>query len=653
MKKFFKILGYILLFIILVLIVGIVWFNIHYNRMSKANMALAGDPAPVLQNDGFEYRDLNKNGELDTYEDKRQPLEVRVEDLVSQMNVEEKAGMLFHTMIGLNKDGSLLEKPSLSDPFTFMSPPNSLLILKKHINHFNIFGGSSPKNMATWHNNIQKLAERTRLGIPITISSDPRNHFTDNPLASAMSGAFSAWCEPIGLGAIGDSLFIQQFGAIAQQEYRAVGIRTALHPMADLATEPRWGRINGSFGEDAELSKKLTAAYVRGFQGDSVGINSVLCMTKHFSGGGPQEDGWDAHFRYGKDQVYPGDNFDYHTIPFEGAFEAGTAQIMPYYGIPNGQTSEDVGFGFNKDVITGLLRTEYGFDGVVCTDWSLLTDKKVLGRRLLESTGWGVDDMSPEERIVKSLEAGVDQFGGENVSEMVVKLVKEGKLSEKRLDESVRRILRDKFRLGLFESPYVDVEQAGEIVGKAEFKKMGELSQRKSMVLLKNDNGVLPLKRQIKVYAENVNPEVLNQFATFVETPEEADFAILRLKTPFYKRPDAESFLENMFHQGDLDFKDEEKTHILEICEKIPTVIDIYLDRPAVIPEIAQKCVGLVANFGASDKAVLDVLFGDSKPEGKLPFELPSSMEAVRNQKEDMPYDSENPLFPFGLGLSY
>ena len=223
---------------------------------------------------------------------------------------------------------------------------------------------------------MQRLAEATRLGIPVTISSDPRHAFDENPATSWAAGAFSQWPEPIGLAATRDEELVRGFGEIARQEYRAVGIHVALHPMADVATEPRWARIAGTFGEDFELAGRMTAAYIRGFQGDELGPGSVACMTKHFPGGGPQADGEDPHFPYGKDQVYPGGRFEDHLRPFESAFAAGTAQVMPYYGRPVGTDLEPVGFGFNHDVITGLLRGRYGFDGVVCTDWGLVTDAR-------------------------------------------------------------------------------------------------------------------------------------------------------------------------------------------------------------------------------------------------------------------------------------
>jgi beta-glucosidase len=508
--------------------------------------------------------------------------------------------------------------------------------------------------MAAWHNRLQKLAERTRLGIPVTISSDPRHGFSNNPVAAMMAGAFSQWPEQIGLGAIGDPDLVQEFGEVARQEYRAVGIRVALHPMADLATEPRWGRNNGTFGEDAELSARLTAAYIRGFQGGQVGTESVACMTKHFPGGGPQMNGEDAHFSYGKEQVYPGDNFDYHLLPFEAAFEAGTSQIMPYYGQPIGTDLEEVGFGFNKQVITGLLREKYGFDGIICTDWLLLTGVQMLGRDIMEAKAWGVEDLSVAERMEKVIQAGCDQFGGEAIPHVLVDLVRDGIILNDRLDQSVQRILREKFRLGLFDDPYVDEDAAERIVGKPEFRQAGELAQRKSLVLLKNAESAtgltLPLGGSPKLYVENLAPEVAGRYGQIVDAPEEADFAILRLGAPFEPR---KGFMERHFHAGTLEFDAKEKARILDICERTPTIVDIYLERPAVIPEIAEACAGLIGNFGANDSAVMDLVFGAVNPTGKLPFELPSSMQAVENQKEDLPYDSKDPLFPFGFGLNY
>lgn len=605
--------------------------------------------APRLTERDRSFRDLNKNGRLDAYEDPRRPLEERVEDLLSQMTLEEKAGLMFHAIAGVNPNGTL--DPPAQGPFR---QPIAEVVTGKLMNHFNVHALPAPRLSAQWYNRLQALAESTRLGIPVTISSDPRHSFSNNEAASLRSDFCSQWPEPIGLAAAGDPLLVEQFGDIARQEYAALGIRVALHPMADLATEPRWARINGTFGEDAQLSARLTAAYIRGFQGETLGPSSVACMTKHFPGGGPQKDGEDPHFDYGREQVYPGANFDYHLIPFEAAFAAGTAQIMPYYGMPIGTELEEVGFGFNRQVITDMLRGRYGFDGVVCTDWGLLNDGRI-GDQVLVARAWGVEHLTPEQRMKKAIDAGVDQFGGEACPDLVVALVRGGQVSESRIDESARRILRDKFRLGLFDNPYIDEDLAERVVGSEAFRAAGALAQRRSIVLLKNGDlrgaAALPVQGRPKLYIEGIAPETAAEYGEVVTSAGEADLAVLRLHAPYQPRDG--NFLERLFHAGDLDFKSPEKERILSILSQTPTIVAIHLDRPAVIPEIAESCAALLGEFGASDEAVLDVVFGRFAPVGKLPFELPSSMDAARSQHSDVPFDSEQPLFSFGHGLSY
>lgn len=596
------------------------------------------------------FRDLNKNGKMDLYEDKSQPIETRVEDLLKQMNLEEKAGMLFINGARINEDGSLGKQAPRPGAFAFGETADDL-VRKKKMNHFNLWAIPSVSSLAKWYNNIQKFAEdSTRLGIPVTIASDPRNAFSEAIFAMS-ANSFSLWPEPLGLAAVGDEKLVREFADISRQEYLAVGIREALHPQVDLATEPRWPRIAGSFGEDAQLSAKLARAYILGYQGEKLGVNSVATMTKHFSGGGPQKEGLDPHFEFHKGQVYPGNNFNYHLIPFEAAIKANTAAIMPYYGIPTGQTNEEVGFAFNKAIITDLLRNKYKYDDVVCTDWGLITDAR-MGQVVWLARAWGVEKLSEEDRVKKVIDAGCDQFGGEICTEHIINLVKSGKLTEERINQSVKRLLRQKFQLGLFDNPFIDAVKAREIVGKEEFRKAGEKAQRRSITLLKNDK-VLPLTQgKLKIYIENINRDVAAKYATVVDKPQLADFAIIRLKTPWVP-VESQNFFAKAFHHGDLDFKGKKKDSILNLLNTVPTIVDIYLDRPAVIPEISAKAKGLVANYGASDAALLDVLFGKFNPEGRLPFELPSSMEAVKNQKEDLPYDSKNPLYKFGFGLSY
>jgi len=600
----------------------------------------------IKTEDSFAFRDLNKNGKLDIYEDPRQSLEARIEDLLGQMTLEEKAGMLFINGSIVNEDGSIEEKPG-TEGFGNLAAKQ---ITDHKMNHFNLWQIPGVQAVAAWHNNLQRFAEDTRLGIPVTIASDPRNHFTRN-IFSMAANEFSQWCETLGFAALDDAELVRKFAEIARKEYLAVGIRIALHPQVDLATEPRWPRISGTFGEDAHLTARLVKAYIAGFQGEVLDTHSVACMTKHFPGGGPQNEGLDPHFEFQKGQIYPGDNFNYHLIPFEAAFEAGTAAIMPYYGVPVDQTDENVAMSFNKAIITRLLREKYGFDGVVCTDWGLITDVH-MGGFIWPARAWGVEHLSGPERVLKALEAGVDQFGGESCPEHVIELVKTGRLSEARVDQSARRLLRLKFQLGLFDNPFVDESRIPGVFGDSASMAAGLDSQQRAMTLLKNDVQILPLDGGVKIFVKNIDLAVAARYAEVVPAPEQADFAILRLETPWVPIK-SDNFIAANFHHGDLDFKSDAKAEILAICQTVPTIVVLYLDRPAVIPEISAAARALIGEYGASDTAVLNVVFGKACPEGKLPFELPSSMEAVREQKADLPYDSESPLYPFGFGLSY
>lgn len=564
----------------------------------------------------------------------------RVQLLLDAMTIEEKAGLFFHTMIAIGD----LEEPNP----VFATPSAREFLESKQMTHFNLLGAApTGREIAAWQNALQRLAASTRLGIPVTLSTDPRHSFSENPGASILAGPFSQWPETLGLAATRDEELVERFADIARQEYTAVGLRVALHPQVDLATEPRWARQTATFGEDAELSGKLGAAYIRGFQGKSFGPGSVSTMTKHFPGGGPQKDGEDPHFPYGREQVYPGGEFELHLKPFEDALAAGTRQMMPYYGMPVGTEYEEVGFGFNKSVITGLLRERYGFDGLVCPDWGLISDSEIFGQPF-PARAWGVEDLTPRERMKKVLDAGADQFGGEANPELLLELVADGEITEARLDISARRILREKFELGLFENPYVDEDAADEIVGRADFRAAGEDAQRASITVLAND-GALPFARGAKLYVEGIDVAVAEKFADVVETPSEADLAIIRLQAPFEERA---TMFENFFHAGSLDFPDDVIAHVGEVAAVVPTVVDVLADRPPILTPLAEVAAAITVNWGASGTALLDVLSGAFPAQGRLPFDLPRSMAAVETSRPDVPFDTTDPLFRFGHGLS-
>ena len=632
-------------------IIAIVLMSCQQDKTETVDHLIQLHSQALEQYEGRTFRDLNHNGKLDIYEDPSQPIDARVNDLLQQMTLDEKAGAMFMDGVGVSADGDPAGRVGVVGPGA-RRPPISELMTSRKLNNFNVWAiPPEPILFARWYNNVQKLAESNRLGIPVMIASDPRHHLGQNVIGASASG-FTQFCETTGFGALDDEQLMLEFANIVRQEYMAIGIRMALHPQIDLATEPRWARISGIFSEDADLTARLVKPYIRGLQGRALS-EGVACMTKHFPGGGPQNEGLDPHFEFQKGQVYPGDNFEYHLIPFEAAFEANTTSIMPYYGIPVDQTSENVAMAFNREIITGLLRDRYQFDGVICADWGLITDVAMGPDVVWKARAWGVEQLSEVERVERMLSVGIDQFGGESRPELVVELVQTGKLSEERIDESVRRILRQKFELGLFDNPFVDESKVESTMAKDEWLALGRKTQMESMTLLKNTNSVLPLDRaSLNVYIEGVDSLVMSAYANVVESPEEADIAIIRLSTPWYPAETPNPFART-FHHGDLDFKGEEKTRILSLLSTVPTIVDIYLDRPAVIPEIAAASEALIADFGASDLSLCEVLFGESAPKGKLPFELPSSMDAVRNQKADVPYDSEDPLFQFGFGLSY
>ena len=505
-----------------------------------------------------------------------------------------------------------------------------MVVKDKHLSHFNVHALEDARMAARWHNALQALAEQTPHGIPVTVSTDPRHAFIENAGVSFTAKAFSQWPEPLGLAALRDVDAVRRFADIARQEYAAVGIRAALHPTLDLATEPRWARQAGTFGQDPDLVTELGVAYLKGFQQDELGPGSVACTSKHFPGGGPQKDGEDAHFPYGREQVYPGERFGDHLKPFPPIIEAGTAAIMPYYGMPigleiDGEKIEEVGFGYNRQVVTGLLREQLGYDGVVVTDWELVNDNHV-GDQVLPARAWGVEHLDPHGRMELILHAGADQFGGEECVEILLDLVQQGRVSEERIDESARRLLRVKFRLGLFDNPFVDEDAAADTVGRQDFRDEGYAAQARSVTLLQNGAdsraAVLPLRPGLRIYAENVSPEAVAAHGVLVERPEDADVALVRLMAPFEPRSDL--FLESWFHQGSLDFPPGLVARLARLAAHCPLVVDVVLDRPAVLTPLLGVAGAVVGSYGTSDAALLDALTGTIAPQGRLPFDLPA-----------------------------
>jgi beta-glucosidase len=637
-----KILIFFVLFSVLLIFLGFINYLKPLEKLKIKNSLY--DEAKILKIDGEIFRDLNKNNSLDVYEDHRLDSKLRSDDLLNKMTIEEKVGQMFHPPFTLKPDIWML----IYEIAIRGNKSTEAQILFDNISHFNLYGNPSPAELANKINHFQEIASRSRLGVPITISSDPIHEVPKGGgVASFSVDGFSKWPSQLGFAATNDSLIIENFAQIVKEEYLAVGIRTALHPMSDLATDPRWARNFGTFGSNALLSSDMTIAYMNGFQGNTISSESVLTMVKHFPGGGPQQNGLDPHLYSGRNQTYPGNNFDYHLIPFKDAINNNLKVIMPYYGIPIGQTNEDVAMAYNKYILTDLLREELGFSGVICSDWGIIT-----GRH------WGVDELSIADRYEKSINAGIDQYGGETETSYLIKLIKENIISEGRINESVKRILVNKFELGLFDDPYVDENKINDRVNTKKNIEAGLEAQRKSIVLLEN-NGALPLKKGMKIFVDGLDNNIAKDFGVLVKDPSDADVIIMYIHTVFNGNQESglnrvfDNFLSTLFPNGDLNFNSEIHNKIENYSKDKELIVVVDLNRPAILEDIKELSSSLIGTFGVSDRIMFEGIFGEFSPTGKLPFEIPSSMESVLKQKEDVPDDSLNPTYEMGYGISY
>lgn len=542
-----------------------------------------GSGVTILTDGGYAFKDMNKNGCLDPFEDWRLSADERAADLAARLSIDEIAGLMLYSshqpvpaaIWGALYDGRTLEESGAES--SALSDAQKKFLTEDNLRAVLVTSVESPAVAAKWNNKMQALVEGMGSGIPVNISSDPRHETSATAEYNYGSGGdISYWPTSLGLAATFDPALVEEFGRIAADEYRALGITTALSPQIDLATEPRWTRFYGTFGESPDLDTDMARAYVDGFQtsygkdeiADGWGYKSVNAMVKHWPSGGPEEAGRDAHYNYGKYAVYPGGAFETHLKPFtEGAFKLNGATgkasaVMPYYTISTGidPSGKNVGNSYSKYIITDLLREKYGYDGVVCTDWAITADNRSIDS--FDGKCWGVEELSVAQRHYECLKAGVDQFGGNNdkgpVLEAYAMWVEEfgHESADSRFRESARRLLMNSFRTGLFENPYLDPDKSEETVGNPEYMKKGYQAQLKSVVLLKNSGNVLPVKSEEKkpkvyvpekYYPEIVNffgmktqerweeafaPELLSKYYEHVEDPAEADFAIVMIDAP-------------------------------------------------------------------------------------------------------------------------
>ncbi len=526
----------------------------------KGGATLGFTSVPLLTVDGYAFKDLNRNGALDPYEDWRLPSEERARNLAAQLSIEEIAGLMLYSGHQAVRGSEITDQ-------------QRKFLTEDHLRAVLVTTVDSPEVAARWNNNVQTLTESLGHGIPANNSSDPRNETAATAeFNMGAGGKISLWPTPLGLAATFDPELVKEFGQIASEEYRALGIATALSPQIDLATEPRWSRFNGTFGEDPDLDTEMARAYVDGFQTtpgapDGWGVQSVNAMVKHWPSGGPEEGGRDAHFNYGKYAVYPGGHFEDHLKAFtEGAFklEGGTgkaAAVMPYYTISYGvdPSGNNVGNSYSKYIITSLLREKYDYGGVVCTDWNITYDNAAI--ESFDGKCWGVEGLTVAERHYEVIKAGVDQFGGNNdkgpVLEAYQMWVRDfgEESARKRFEASAVRLLLNSFRTGLFENPYLDPATSASIVGKPEFMQAGYEAQLKSVVMVKNHGGALPENNRKKVFVPQryypqtpgmfglsmgapahwdypVAKALIEKYFDWAETPGEADFALVLIQEP-------------------------------------------------------------------------------------------------------------------------
>lgn len=560
-----------------------------YNLVTQTGgQTLGYSPASgvkLITDKGYAFKDLNRNGKLDPYEDWRLAPKTRATDLAQQLSIEEIAGLMLysaHQSIPAASMGGRGNAPTYNGkPFkesgakaSDLSDAQKKFLSEDNLRAVLITRVQSPEVAAEWNNNVQAFVEGLNHGIPANNSSDPRHTATsDAEYNYGAGGQISMWPSSLGMAATFDPVLMKTFGQIASQEYRALGIATALSPQVDLATDPRWSRFSGTFGEGTKLAIDLSRAYCDGFQTSPAeqsvdgawGYQSVNAMIKHWYGYGAQEGGRDSHYNYGKYAVYPGNNREEHKLTFtEGAFKLddGTemaSAVMPIYSILFNQdpSGENLGGSFSKWMIEDQLRAQNNFDGVVCTDWGITNDNKSVAG--FDGKPWGVENMSVAERHYQILKAGVDQFGGNNDKGPVLEAYQMwvndfGKESaDARFQKSAYRLLLNIFRTGLFENPYLDPKETTAIVGKSEFMEAGYNAQLKSVVMLKNHNNSLPQREKKKVYIPKVHetrsqgffgatgqdrwvdPVSLNlveKYFEVVDSPAKADFAIVFIQAP-------------------------------------------------------------------------------------------------------------------------
>jgi len=660
-----------------------------------------------LKKDNLFFKDLNANGKLDPYEDWRLDSRVRAEDLLSRMTKREKIGLLMIDTLNASWGGEIdeyayfLTKKQNMRRFIFRNGIN-LKPQRVNQNIYQKYIGEtvSPKEAAEFLNNVQRLCEKSRLGIPALFKSNARNHEEIDARfgINVNAGSFSSWPKEAGLAALRNPKLWADFARAMKTEWKAIGIRGMYGYMLDLATEPRWNRVHETFTEDAQLCSDIIQVLIGVLQGSSLNSDSIALTVKHFFGGGPQLKGLDPHYPFGKEQIYPCDNLAYHIQPFKAAIDSGVSSIMPYYGIPLGvhkkyHPASDVFFdenrgiaiGFNQGILQTLLREELGFKGNVNSDTGIIGFRP-----------WGMENYSEEQRLAVALNAGIDVLSGFHDIDVLNAVIEKPAIyseknayavngvSEERMNEAVLRLLAELFDLGLFENPYVDAVSANKIFHETERQRQAVDAQAKSIVVLRN-TGILQNQKGKKVYLKNISSTVAERHGFKVVTNcDQADFAVIKILVkniicPVYDEKGKRMYYPNgqevdtQFggaipqESGFLSFKAMQEAEswqmspsykeiqkIFSSIDKRKIIVFVNFRQPYVIDEESglREAGALSAIYGVSDEALFRVIEGSVTPCGKLPFSLPNSLHAVeRNITDKAGYSDKDTLFPFGWSI--
>ena len=605
----------------------------------------------IIEVDGYRFKDLNDNGELDPYEDWRLTAEERADDLLSQMDVDQQVYQMVHLTLVSKKD-SWFTKNNVGFALVYeyifeAEEPDEDEDEEEEDEEEGEDEGplTNAKNAAILTNEIQELSEASDFGIPIIFSMD-----TEAGAAFVKDATYLP--DEINQGAANDAELVAELNRVLKEELMAVGVRMALSPDADLITDPRWGRNQECYSEDTEVVQNLIKAAVIALQGENgLDKDSVIATVKHFPGAGAQTGGVD-----GTPLTISEDTLELHLAGFKAGIEAGAAAIMPYgYStVPYlGGDAVDNSADQSAVVMTDLLRGQLGYEGIIQTDWGL--------------------------NFSGAANAGADILGGAGVRSMQQVL---DEVPEEKITEACRRILVMKFKLGLFENPYVDEDAADEIIGSEEHRAIAREAAAKSFTLVKYENaaslegqkfivaGTLaedlrclssgwtakePVELEGTTILEALKEKAGEENITYIAEASEVP-ADLSGVTAVVVVGEKSGTHDPAWGASTLEFP-EEQVELVNALDKAGAnvVAVVVMNRAYVLTPVAEAAdsVLLVYRPGVTSgaEAVADCLFGETAITGKLPFQIPATMDQVLAQREDMPKDIENPLYEYGFGI--